>query len=302
MPGGIMEASFLRRTAFMAFRQIENTPKVEVYSFSAKEPTSEAPLPILRAIYLLPSLQNGVEMVMQCRCDPPPFQYSHLVQPDMTSFPIDPPCYMRRPFHIQETSRTLILALSVRTDAGQHRDLVIFAPLQTFISTNLDPEAPQRETQIVPASEWMRNSHVFGNIPLSDQWIYGTRFATVITDSPGQRNFCMFDFNPAITKYLKHHRNCSQIVFSKTGVQVVEDQDVIEWTEGNAVIILGLSGTEFTDEMFFKEPLQGGAPVLISISEEEIDVPPNETLKVLIDDERVLLARVSGPASLQVNH
>lgn len=302
MPGGITEASFLGRTAFMAFRQVENTPKLELYSFSAKEPTSEEPSPILRAIYHLPSLQKGVEMVMQCRCDPPPFQYSHLVQPDMSSFPIDPPCYMRRPFHIQETSRTLVLALNVRTDTGQHRDLVIFAPLQTFISTNLDPEAPQREPQVVLASEWMCDSHVFGNIPLSDQWIYGTRFATVITDSPGQRNFCMFDFNPAITKYLKHHqeRNRSRNDIPQPGVvQSVEDQDIIEWTEGNAVIILGLSGTEFTDEMFFKEPLQGGAPVLISILEEEIDVPPNETLKVLIDDERVLLARVSSSVSGQ---
>jgi len=304
MPGGITEASFLQRTAFMAFRQVENTPKLEVYSFSAKEPTSEEPPPpILRAIYLLPSLQNGVEMVMQCRCDPPPFQYSHLVQPDMSSFPIDPPCYMRRPFQIQETSRTLVLAINVRTDTGQHQDLVIFAPLQAFISTNLDPEAPKREPQVVPASEWMRDSHVFGNIPLSDQWIYGTRFATVITDSPGQRNFCMFDFNPAIAKYLKHKhgRNRSQNEYPEpeAGVkQSVEDQDIIEWTEGNAVIILGLSGTEFTDEMIFKEPLQGGAPVLISISEEGIDVLPNETLRVLIDDERVLLARVSRSASV----
>jgi len=304
MPGGITEASFLQRTAFMAFRQVGNTPKLEVYSFSAKEPTSEEPPPILRAVYLLPSLQNGVEMAMQCRCDPPPFQYSYLVQPDMSSLPIDPPCYMRRPFHIQETSRTFILALSVRTDTGQNQDVVIFAPLQTFLSTNLDPEAPQKEPQVIPATEWMRNSHVFGSIPLSDQWIYGTRFATVITDSPGQRNFCMFDFNPAITKYLKHHqdRNRSQNKSSGTGAQSTEDQDIIEWTEGNAVIILGLSGTEFTDEMFFKEPLQGGAPVLISISEEEIDVPPNETLRVLIDDERVLLARVSGLVSVQVNH
>ena len=304
MPGGITEASFLQRTAFMAFRQVENTPTLEVYSFSAKEPTSEEPPPpMLRAIYLLPSLQNGVEMIMQCRCDPPPFQYSHLVQPDMSSFPIDPPCYMRRPFQIQENSRTLVLAINVRTDTGHHQDLVIFAPLQAFISTNLDPEAPQRLPQIVLASEWMRNSHVFGNIPLSDQWIYGTRFATVITDSPGNRNFCMFDFNPAIAKSLKHQheRNRSRNESSEPGViQSAEDQDIIEWKEGNAVIILGLSGTEFTDGMIFKEPLQGGAPVLISISEEEIDVPPNETLRVLIDDERVLLARVSsGSASVE---
>lgn len=304
MPGGITEASFLQRTAFMAFRQVENTPKLEVYSFSVKEPTSEEPPPpMLRAIYLLPPLQNGVEMVMQCRCDPPPFQYSHLVQPDMSSFPIDPPCYMRRPFQVQENSRTLILAINVRTDTGHHQDLVIFAPLQAFISTDLDPEAPQREPQVVPASEWMRDSHVFGNIPLSDQWIYGTRFATVITDdSPEQRNFCMFDFNPAIAKYLKHQheRDRSQNESPEPGVvQSVEDQDIIEWREGNAVTILALSGTEFTDGMIFKEPLQGGAPVLISMSEEEIDVPPNGTLKVLIDDERVLLARVSGSASVE---
>jgi hypothetical protein len=296
MPGGITEASFLQRTAFMAFKQVENTPKLEIYSFSAKEPTSEEPLPILRAIYLLPSLQDGVEMVLQCQCNPPPFQYSHLVQPDISSFPIDPPCYLRRPFQVQETSRTLVLALNVRTGAGLHRDLVIFAPLQTFLSTNLDPEAPQREPLVVPALEWMRSSHVFGNIPLSDQWIYGTRFATVVTDSPGQRNFCMFDFNPAITEYLKHHqeRKRPQSELPERGtVQPGEDQDIIEWTEGNAVAILGLSGTEFTDKMFFKESLQCGAPVLISISEEEIDVPPHETLRLLIDDERVLLARVS---------
>ena len=298
MPGAITEASPLQRTAFMAFRQVGNTPKLEVYTFSAKEPTSDEPSPILRAVYLLPALQDGVEMVMQFRCNPPPFQYSHLVQPDMSSFPIDPPCYLRRPFQIQETSRTLVLGLNVRTEYDTE-DVVIFAPLQTFTSTNLDPEAPQGEPQVVPASEWMHGSHVFGNLPLSDQWIYGTRFATMTTESSGQHTLCIFDFNPAITGYLKHQqeRNRSQDQLREPGAQQsVEDQDIIEWTEGNAVVVLALRGTEVTDEVFFKEPLRGGVPVLMSISEEEID---EQTLTLVIDGERLLLARVGSSGSMQ---
>jgi len=167
-----MEAIPLQRTAFMAFRQIEDTPSLEVYTFSANEPTSAEPCPILRAVYRLPSLQNGVEITMQCRCDPPPFQYSHLVHPDIPSMPIETPSYLRRPFEIQEGSRIVVIAFNatIVLNPEQSRDFAIFVPLQTFISTNLDPEAPQGEPRVFPASEWMCNTYLLDDISLLGQW------------------------------------------------------------------------------------------------------------------------------------
>ena len=304
MPGAITEAIGLQRTAFMAFRQTGNTPKLEVYTFSAKEPTSEEPSPILRAVYLLPELQNGVEMALNCRCDPPPFQYSHLAHPDISSVPIDTPDFLRRPFEMQETSRTLAFALSVRPglNAGWFgsllsRDLAIFVPLQTFISTDLDSDAPPGEPRVIPASEWMHSSRVLADLPFSNQWVFGTRFATL---SP-EWKLCIYDFNPSTIAYLKHHqeRKRSQNQLQEPGVgQSEEGEGVLEWREGNADV--GLVSTEwsFTDQMFFKEPLRSGAPFLVSVSEHKIDVTPNEILGVMIDDERVLLVQVGGSSSV----
>src|SRR5260221_12629333 len=139
-------------------------------------------------------------MTLQCRCDPPPSEYSHLVHPDMSSVPIDTsPNYLRRPFQIQETSRTLVLALKARTTSNpeETRHFTIFAPLQTFISTNLDPEAPQGEPRVIPGSEWMRSSHVLGDIPLLGHHVYGSRFVTISMDSPGQGSLLVCNFNPA---------------------------------------------------------------------------------------------------------
>jgi hypothetical protein len=299
-PGAITEACLLQRTAFMAFRQVENTPKLEVYTFSAQEPTSDEPPPILHAVYLLPRLQNNVEMAMQCRCNPPPFQYSHLVRPDISSIPIEPPCYFRRPFQIQETSRTIALSLNVRKEFGpeQTRDLVIIVPLQTFISADLDPEAPRGEPRVVPASEWMHGSQVLADIPMSDQWVYGTRFAILSPDL----NLCICDFNPAKIAYLKHRQQGTRAEERSRepgGAQSGEDQDIIEWKEGSTDVGLVLGGPDFTDEMFFKEPLRCGKPFLMSISEEEIAVAPNEAIGVMVDDERVLLVRVGGLSSVR---
>ena len=295
MPGAIAEAILLQRTAFMVFRQVENTPKLELYTFSAKEPTSDEPPPILRAVFFLPSLQEGVEMNMQCRCNPPPFEYAHLVHPDMSSIPIDPPCYLRRPFRIQETSRIVVLMLTVRSefDTEQIRDLAIIVPLQTFIFANLDPEAPQGDPRVLPAAEWMRSSQVLAGIPLSDQWVYGTRFATL---SPDQ-NLCICDFNPATIAYLKHHQESNRSEDRPKGVQGVQsmdDEEIIEWKAGNADVGLVLRGADITDEIFFKDPLRGRIPFLMSISEENFDLAPNESQGVMIDDERVLIVRVCG--------
>jgi len=66
---------------------------------------------------------------------------------------------------------------------------------------------------------------------------------------------------------------------------------MIQWSEGNAHLGLMLKSPNFTDDMFFKEPVEGGAPFLVSISGEEVEVEPNEVVGVMIDDERVLLAR-----------
>ena len=58
---------------------------------------------------------------MQCRFDPPPFQYSHLVHPDLSSLPSEIPSYLRRPFEVQETSRILVLAINVRAALGDEQ-------------------------------------------------------------------------------------------------------------------------------------------------------------------------------------
>jgi len=306
-PRAIMEAVPLQRTAFMVFRQIHDTPMLEIFTYSAEEPTSDEPSPILRAIYLLPTLQSGVEMVMQCRFDPPPFQYSHLVHPDLSSLPSEIPSYLRRPFEVQETSRILVLAINVRTALGdeQSRDLAIFVPLQTFATTNLDPDAPRGDPPVIPASEWMGSSQVLADVPLLDScvcYVYGNRVATLPMDSSGRCNLCVFDFNPAMISYSKHHRRDSghsKFQFLQQGdEETVEDLDIIQWTQGNADVGLVSRKLDFTDTMFFKEPVRGGAPFLASVSTKEIEVAPNETVDVMIDDERVLLVRVRRSSSV----
>ena len=285
----------------MVFRQILAVPRLEVYTFSAKEPTLHEPAPILRAVYLLPALQPGVEMIMQCRCDPPPFQYSYLIHPDLSSIPTDIPSYLRRPFEIQETPRVLVLAMNVRAALAteESRDLVIFVPLQTFISTNLDPEAPPGDPRFIPASGWMDSSQVLADIPLLDScvcYVYGTRFATLSVDSLGRGNLCVNDFNPTTIAYAKHHRqssDCSEDQSREPGdEESLEDFDIIEWTGGNADVGLVSRRIDFIDYMYFRDPVQGGAPFVASVSTEEIVVEQNETVGVMIDDERVLLVRV----------
>jgi len=307
MSRAIREAVPLQRTAFMAFRQIHDTPTLEIFTYSAEEPTSDKPSPILRAIYLLPTLQSGVEMVMQCRFDPPPFQYSHLVHPDLSSVPRETPSYLRRPFEVQETSRILVLAINVRTEIGdaESRDHAIFVPLQTFTTANLDPDAPRGDPPVIPASEWMGSSQVLPDVPLLGScqcYVYGNRVATLPMDSSGRPNLCVFDFNPAMISYSKHHRqdsDHSENQFPKPGDEgSVEDLDIIQWTEGNADVGLVSRNLDFTDTMFFKEPVRGGAPFLASVETEEIEVAPNETVDVMIDDERVLLVRVRLSSSV----
>ena len=298
MPGALEEAILLQRTAFMVFGQDDNTHKLELYTFSANEPTTDEPPPILRAVFFLPSLQDGVEMTLQCRCNPPPFQYAHLVHPDMSSIPIDPPCYFRRPFRIQETSRIVTLMLTLRSeyDTEESRDIAIVVPLQTFIATDLDPEAPQGDPRVVPAVEWMRSSQVLAGIPLSEQWVYGTRFATL---SPDQY-LCICDFNPATIAYLKYHqerKRSEDRAKGGEGVPSTGNEEIIEWKAGNTDVGLVLSGADITDEMFFKEPLQSGIPFLMSVSDEKFDIAPNETQGVMIDDERILIVRVCGSTS-----
>ena len=302
MPGTITDAIPVQRTAFIAFRQLVNTPRLEVYTFSAKEPTSDAPPPVLRAVYCLPSLQEGVEVVMQCRCDPPPFQYSRLIHPDLASLPAEIPSYLRRPFEIQETPRILVLAMNVRTAFGaeQSRDLAIIVPLQTFTAANLDPEAPPGDPRVVPASGWMDNAEVLTDIPLLDScvyYVYGTRFAILDVDSDGRGNLCVNDFNPAAIAQLKHQR-LEKMAEELGDDESLEDYDIDEWTGGNAELGLVSRKIDFFDETYFKDPVRGGAPFLTSISVDEIVVEQNETIGVMIDDERVLLVRVCGPCSM----
>jgi len=302
----------LQRTAFMTFRQTHNNPILEIFTYSAEEPTSDKPSPIRCAIYGLPTLQIGVEMVVQFRINPPPFQYSHLVHPDSSSLPIETPSSFRRPFEVQETSRILVLAICVRTALGdeQSRDLAIFAPLRTFTkftttTTNLDLDAPRGDPPIIPPSEWMRSSQVLADVPLLSAWcghyVYGNRVATLPLDSSGRANLCVYDFNPAIISYSKHHRRdsaCSENQFPKPGGEKsAEELDMIQWTEGNANVGLVSRKLDLIDTRFFQLPVRGGASFLASVSTEEIDVGPNE-IDVMIDDERVLVMRVGRSSSL----
>ena len=302
IPGAITDAIPVQRTAFIAFRQLANTPRLEVYTFSAKEPTSDAPPPVLRAVYCLPSLQEGVEMDLQCRCDPPPFEYARLIHPDLSSLPPDIPSYLRRPFEIQETPRIVVLAMNVHTAVGveQSRDLAIVVPLQTFTATDLDPDAPPGDPRVVPASGWMDSAQVLTDIPLLDScvcYVYGTRFATLYVDSLGRGNLCVNEFNPATIAHLKHHHLEKQSEDLEYG-ESLEEFDITEWTEGNTDVGLMLRKLDFTDQTFFKDPVRGGAPFLASVSTDEIVVEQNETIGVMIDDERVLLVRVCGPCSM----
>ena len=318
----IIDVIPLQRTTFMAIRLSVGVPKLEVYTFSAKPPDSKFPAPILRAVYLPPPLQQGVQMAMRCRCDPPPLRYSDLIQPKLDGLPIPTPSYLKRPFQINETSRILAFGMQVWKHTGlaeiEFRDIALFAPPETFLPPGLDPETPFGEPLEIPASEWMRKSRIISDLPLRRMWvcyIYGTRFAALGRHDTDQssseesdedrvnsksQHLYVYDFNAEAIARLAHEqkRNLEANFDLDLDAEGKDDSGrnmIMEWTDSanKADIKLVIGEDEFIDEDFFKEPLRCEAPYMVSKAREPIEVGRNEHLEVMIDDERMILVRVS---------
>lgn len=330
-PEPIIDVIPLQRTTFMAIRLSTGGPKLEVYTFSTKPPDSEFPPPILRAVYLPPPLQPDVQMAMRCRCDPPPLQYSDLIQPNVDDLPIPTPSYLKRPFQINETSRILAFGVQVwkrnivlATDM-EFRDIALFVPAETFLPSGLDPEAPARDLLEIPASEWMRKSRIISDLPLRRMWvcyIYGTRFAALGRHDPDKssseeseeseedllkpkpQHLYVFDFNAeAIARLACEQKRVLVADFDMDVDAEAADGEgdsgrnmVMEWTDSaeKADIKLVIGEDEFIDDDYFMEPLRFEAPYMVSKAKEPIEVEHNEHLEVMIDDERMILVRVSG--------
>lgn len=315
----------LQRTTFMAIRLTIGGPKLEVYTFSAKPPEFEFQPPILRAVYLSPPLRPGVQMVMRCRCDPPPLQYSDLIQPQLDDLPIPTPSYLKRPFQINETSRILAFGMQVwKHSLGlvdmELRDFALFAPPETFLPPGLDPDAPPGDPLKIPASEWMRKSRIISDLPLRRMWvcyIYGTRFAALGRHDPDQSSseeseegpfktkpqyLYVYDFNAEAIARLAHEQkrdleaNFDLDFDAEAGEDDLGRNMIMEWTDSadKADIKLVIDEDEFIDYDFFTEPLRCEAPYLVSKAKESIEIGHNEHLEVMIDDERMILVRVSG--------
>jgi len=315
----------------MAIRLSIGGPKLEVYTFSAKPPDSDFPPPILRAVYLPPPLQRDVQMAMRCRCDPPPLQYSDLIQPDVDDLPIPTPSYLRRPFQINEASRILAFGVQVwKRTVGlaaemEFRDIALFAPAETFLPPGLDPEAPAGDLLEIPASEWMRKSRIISDLPLRRMWvcyIYGTRFAALGRHDPDKpplegseeseedllkpkpQHLYVYDFNAeAIERLACEQKQVLVADFNlDLDAEAVEGEHdsgrnmIMEWTDSadKAEIKLVIGEDEFIDDDYFMEPLRCEAPYMVSKAKEPIEVGNNEHLEVMIDDERMILVRVSG--------
>ena len=321
----IIDVIPLQRTTFMAIRLSRDGPKLEVYTFSAKPPEVPFPPPILRAVYLSPLLRHDAQMAMRCRCDPPPLQYSDLIQPKVDDLPVPTPSYLKRPFQINETSRILAFGMQVwKRTAGfadmEFRDIALFAPPETFLPPGLDPEAPVGDVLKIPASEWMRKSRIISDLPLRRMWvcyIYGTRFAALGRHDPDQpssdeseedllkpkpQHLYVYDFNAEAIARLaceqKQKRELEANFDLDLDVEVVDEDPGrnMEWTDSvnKADIKLVIGEDEFIDNNFFMEPLRCEAPYLVSKAKEPIEVGHNEHLEVMIDDERMVLVRVSG--------
>ena len=323
----IIDVIPLQRTTFMAIRLSREGPKLEVYTFSAKPPGVKFPPPILRAVYLPPLLQHGVQMAMRCRCDPPPLQYSDLVQPKLDDLPIPIPSYLRRPFQINETSRILAFGIqvwkhTVNPADMEFRDIALFAPPDTFLPPGLDPEAPSGDLLEIPASEWVRKSRIISDLPLRRMWvcyIYGTRFAALGRHDPDQssseesgedltrpkpQHLYIYDFNSEAIARLAHEQKQDLDADFDLDLKVEIEDDlgrdmIMEWTDSadKADIKLVIGADEFIDDEYFKEPLRCEAPYMVSKAKEPIEVGHNEHLEVMIDDERMILVRVSGVVS-----
>ena len=323
----IIDVIPLQRTTFMAIRLSREGPKLEVYTFSTRPPDAEFPPPILRAVYLPPLLQRGVQMAMRCRCDPPPLQYSDLIHPKLDDLPIPTPSYLKRPFQINETSRILAFGIQVWKHAidpadMEFRDIALFAPPDTFLPPGLDPEAPSGDPLEIPASEWMRKSRIISDLPLRRMWvcyIYGTRFAALGRHDPDQssseeseedlvkpkpQHLYIYDFNAeAIARLAQERERDLDADFDFESDSDAEDGSgrnmILEWTDSadKADIKLVIGEDELSADEFFKEPLHCEAPYMVSKAKEPIEVGQDEHLEVMIDDERMILVRVSRVVS-----
>jgi hypothetical protein len=201
----------------------------------------------------------------------------------------------------------------------EFRDFALFTPSETFLPPGLNPEAPSGNVLTIPASEWMRKTRIIPDLSLRRVWvcyIYGTRFAALGThdldqssseasedlDTPKPRYLYVYDFNAeAISRLASEQKRKLQGDFClDSDVEVAEGDNsgediIMEWTDSadKADVKLVIDEDECIDGEFFREPLRCGAPYMVSKAKEPIRVGKDEHLEVMIDDERMILVRVS---------
>lgn len=292
----IDDFAFLSQNKFLVIRTRRSPPMIEVYEFPTEIQENElgkAPTPTLLSVYHLPRVNDGVRLYVSCRSDPPPSRQAHLHRPsgyraDERIAPSKP-----KPFTVLPNERILLFGMTAFIGNGpgvRGQEFALFVRPETFLITPEDSEVSEEYgVPAVLSKKWMRSTRLIPDMYIGSRvwvcYVYGTRIATMepvpidddTAEFPRQR-IVILDFNQVMVAW---HSNFS-------------DHEVVWDGYGRKGRIQGVREPGiFLPNDFLAEHWISELPYMRFVGARAYHVCEDEQLEVMIDDERIILVKVS---------